>query len=185
MEDNQILKSFHLQYVINSLNFGRFTVVIIMKLKLKYIISIFILCSLLTVSCSNKYLKLDNDLDDKVPNWFIESSDEDENNLYAVATAISPDMQLSLEKSKMLAINNLAQKLEGLLNSNFIVSSINDRVISEGDINIIVENFSTRGFKEEKKEIFKTKQNRYRTYIKISLNKALIKSFDDYIIESR
>ncbi len=156
-----------------------------MKLKLKYIISIFVLCSLLTVSCSNKYLKLDNDLDDKVPNWFIESSDEDENNLYAVATAISPDMQLSLEKSKMLAINNLAQKLEGLLNSNFIVSSINDRVISEGDINIIVENFSTRGFKEEKKEIFKTKQNRYRTYIKISLNKALIKSFNDYIIESR
>ena len=185
MEDNQILKSFHLQHVINSLNVGRFTVVLIMKLKLKYIISIFILCSLLTVSCSNKYLKLDNDLDDKVPNWFIESSDEDENNLYAVATAISPDMQLSLEKSKMLAINNLAQKLEGLLNSNFIVSSVNDRVISEGDINIIVENFSTRGFKEEKKEIFKTKQNRYRSYIKISLNKALIKSFDDYIIESR
>ena len=49
-----------------------------------------------------------DDLDDKVPNWFIESSDEDENNLYAVATAISTDMQLSLEKSKMLAINNLA-----------------------------------------------------------------------------
>jgi len=60
-----------------------------------------------------------------------------------------------------------------------------EEIISEGDINIIVENFSTRGFKEEKKEIFKTKQNRYRTYIKISLNKALIKSFDDYIIESR
>ena len=46
-------------------------------------------------------------------------------------TAISPDLQLSLEKSKMLAINNLAQKLEGLLNSNFIVSSANDRVITK------------------------------------------------------
>ena len=87
---------------------------------------------------------------------FIESSDEDENNLYAVATAISPDLQLSLEKSKMLAINNLAQKLKGLLSSNFIVSSINDRVISEGDINILLKIFLQEDLKK-KKEIFKMK----------------------------
>ena len=46
-------------------------------------------------------------------------------------------------------------------------------------------NFSTRGFKEQQREIFKTKGDRYRTYLKISLEKALIKSFDDYIIENR
>ena len=35
------------------------------------------------------------------------------------------------------------------------------------------------------KEILKTKGNRFRTYLKISLDKSFIKSFDDYIIESR
>ena len=39
--------------------------------------------------------------------------------------------------------------------------------------------------KEEKREILKTKGNRFRTYLKISLDKSFIKSFDDYIIESR
>ena len=149
------------------------------------VISLFLILSLFFSSCSNKYFNLDNDMDNKVPSWYIEHTDEDEGNIYAVATAISPDMQLSFEKSKMLAINNLAQKLEGFLYSNFKVSSVKENVIAEGDINIIVENFSTRGFKEEKREILKTKGNRFRTYLKISLDKSFIKSFDDYIIESR
>ena len=147
--------------------------------------SLLLILTILFSACSNKYFNLDNDMDNKVPSWYVEYTDEDEGNIYAVATAISPDMQLSFEKSKMLAINNLAQKLEGFLYSNFKVSSVKENVIAEGDINIIVENFSTRGFKEEKREILKTKGNRFRTYLKISLDKSFIKSFDDYIIESR
>ena len=147
---------------------------------MKYILSSIVIFALFLNGCSNKYFTLDNDIDNKVPEWFIDFKDEDENNIYAIATAISPDMQLSIEKSKMLALNNIGQKLEGLLASDFKVSSIN-----ESDVNIIVENFSTRGFKEQQREIFKTKGNRYRTYLKISLEKSLIRSFDDYIIESR
>ena len=152
---------------------------------MKYILSLIFIFTLFLNGCSNKYFTLSNDIDNKVPEWFIDFKDEDENNIYAVATAISPDIQLSIEKSKMLALNNIAQKLEGLLASNFKVLSVNERVINEGDVNIIVENFSTRGFKEKQREIFKTKGNRYRTYLKISLEKSLIRSFDDYIIESR
>ena len=152
---------------------------------MKYISFLFLSFSLFLNSCSNKYFSLNNDIDNKVPAWFIDFKDEDEKNIYAIATSISPDMQLSLEKSKMLALNNIAQKLKGLLDSNFKVSSVNEKVITEGDVNIIVENFSTRGFKEQQREIFKTKGDRYRTYLKISLEKALIKSFDDYIIENR
>lgn len=152
---------------------------------MKYILSLIFIFALFLNGCSNKYFTLGNDIDNKVPEWFIDFKDEDENNIYAVATAISPDIQLSIEKSKMLALNNIAQKLEGLLASNFKVLSVNERVINEGDVNIIVENFSTRGFKEKQREIFKTKGNRYRTYLKISLEKSLIRSFDDYIIESR
>ena len=152
---------------------------------MKYILSSIFIFALFLNGCSNKYFTLDNDIDNKVPEWFIDFKDEDENNIYAIATAISSDMQLSIEKSKMLALNNIGQKLEGLLASDFKVSSINERVINEGDVNIIVENFSTRGFKEQQREIFKTKGNRYRTYLKISLEKSLIRSFDDYIIESR
>ena len=152
---------------------------------MKYILSTIVIFALFLNGCSNKYFTLDNDIDNKVPEWFIDFKDEDENNIYAIATAISSDMQLSIEKSKMLALNNIGQKLEGLLASDFKVLSINERVINEGDVNIIVENFSTRGFKEQQREIFKTKGNRYRTYLKISLEKSLIRSFDDYIIESR
>ena len=151
---------------------------------MNYIKYLFILIFLFATACSNKYLKLDNDIDNKIPTWFIEFVDEDENNIYAIATAVSPDMQLSLEKSKMLALNNLAQKLEGVLSSNFKVSSVREISIAEGDINIIIEKFLTRGFKEKQREIFKTKGNRYRTYLKISLDKSIIRSFDDYIIES-
>ena len=152
---------------------------------MKYILSLIFIFALFLNGCSNKYFTLGNDIDNKVPEWFIDFKDEDENNIYAIATAISPDMQLSIEKSKMLALNNIAQKLEGLLDSNFKILSVNERVINEGDVNIIVENFSTRGFKEKQRAIFKTKGNRYRTYLKISLDKSLIRSFDDYIIESR
>ena len=155
-----------------------------MRLFMKHIKYLLIFIIIFISACSNKYFKLDNDIDNKIPTWFVDFVDEDENNIYAIATAISPDMQLSLEKSKMLALNNLAQKLEGLLSSNFKISSISESVIAEGDINIIVESFSTRGFKEQQREIFKTKGDRYRTYLKISLDKSIIKSFDDYIIES-
>ena len=112
---------------------------------MKYMIFLIFVFALFLNSCSNKYFNLDNDIDNKVPAWFIDFKDEDEKNIYAIATSISPDMQLSLEKSKMLALNNIAQKLKGLLDSNFKVSSVNEKVITEGDVNIIVENFSTRG----------------------------------------
>ena len=123
--------------------------------------------------------------EDRVPEWFVELKDEDERHIYAVATSTSNDLQLSIEKSKMLALNNLGQKIKGVLSSEYNLSTNSEDPITSGDINLIVKNFSTKGFKEVEKEILKTFNNKYRTYLKISFEKELIQSFDAFIIVKR
>ena len=45
---------------------------------MKYTILYLLVFSLFLNSCSNKYFNLDNDIDNKVPAWFIDFKDEDE-----------------------------------------------------------------------------------------------------------
>ena len=140
---------------------------------------------LILTSCSGtKFVSLQNE-EEKVPKWFIDFIDEDEEHLYSVATAISNDLQLSIEKAKMLALNNMAQKIKGVLSSQYNLSIDAETPVSSGDIDIMVKNFSTKGFKEVDKEILKTSNNKFRTYLKLSFTKESIQSFDEYIISKR
>ena len=140
---------------------------------------------LILTSCSGtKFVSLQNE-EEKVPKWFIDFIDEDEEYLYSVATAISNDLQLSIEKAKMLALNNMAQKIKGVLSSQYNLSINSETPVSSGDIDIMVKNFSTKGFKEVDKEILKTSNNKFRTYLKLSFTKESIQSFDEYIISKR
>ena len=140
---------------------------------------------LILTSCSGtKFVSLQSE-EEKVPEWFIDFIDEDEKYLYSVATAISNDLQLSIEKAKMLALNNMAQKIKGVLSSQYNLSIDAETPVSSGDIDIMVKNFSTKGFKEVDKEILKTSDNKFRTYLKLSFTKESIQSFDEYIISKR
>jgi len=140
---------------------------------------------LILTSCfGTKFVSLQNE-EEKVPKWFIDFIDEDEEYLYSVATAISNDLQLSIEKAKMLALNNMAQKIKGVLSSQYNLSINSETPVSSGDIDIMVKNFSTKGFKEVDKEILKTSNNKFRTYLKLSFTKESIQSFDEYIISKR
>ena len=140
---------------------------------------------LILTSCfGTKFVSLQNE-EEKVPKWFIDFIDEDEKYLYSVATAISNDLQLSIEKAKMLALNNMAQKIKGVLSSQYNLSIDSETPVSNGDIDIMVKNFSTKGFKEIDKEILKTSNNKFRTYLKLSFAKESIQSFDEYIISKR
>ena len=140
---------------------------------------------LILTSCfGTKFVSLQNE-EEKVPKWFIDFIDEDEEYLYSVATAISNDLQLSIEKAKMLALNNMAQKIKGVLSSQYNLSIDAETPVSSGDIDIMVKNFSTKGFKEVDKEILKTSNNKFRTYLKLSFTKESIQSFDEYIISKR
>ena len=153
----------------------------------KYFNDLFLKFSILLIltSCSGtKFVSLQSE-EEKVPEWFIDFIDEDEKHLYSVATAISNDLQLSIEKAKMLALNNMAQKIKGVLSSQYNLSIDSETPVSSGDIDIMVKNFSTKGFKEVDKEILKTSDNKFRTYLKLSFTKESIQSFDEYIISKR
>ena len=153
----------------------------------KYFNDLFLKFSILLIltSCfGTKFVSLQNE-EEKVPKWFIDFIDEDEKYLYSVATAISNDLQLSIEKAKMLALNNMAQKIKGVLSSQYNLSIDSETPVSSGDIDIMVKNFSTKGFKEVDKEILKTSDNKFRTYLKLSFTKESIQSFDEYIISKR
>ena len=140
---------------------------------------------LILTSCfGTQFVSLHNE-EEKVPKWFIDFIDEDEEHLYSVATAISNDLQLSIEKAKMFALNNMAQKIKGVLSSQYNLSIDSETPVSSGDIDIMVKNFSTKGFKEVDKEILKTSNNKFRTYLKLSFTKESIQSFDEYIISKR
>lgn len=156
-----------------------------MEINMRYHFFLFLPIFIFLTSCSGtKFLTLEQE-EDRVPEWFVELKDEDERHIYAVATSTSNDLQLSIEKSKMLALNNLGQKIKGVLSSEYNLSTNSEDPITSGDINLIVKNFSTKGFKEVEKEILKTFNNKYRTYLKISFEKELIQSFDAFIIVKR
>ena len=104
-----------------------------MKSKLKMLGAVLAIASLSACSSMNSTYKIKSEkgnVVDKVPSWYmadinetkacdlklLSKKDNDKQCIYGVATAVSPDLQLSIEKAKMMAKSELADIIKGEMN---------------------------------------------------------------------
>ena len=127
---------------------------------------------------------------DKVPQWYmadindskacdkkIFGKDKDKVCIYGVGTAVSPDLNLAIEKAKMLAKAELADIIKGEMNKStkqFITElgkTHTKTTVSEVEMTIInlIKDTPVRGYEIFAKDVTITKNNYYRVWIGLRL----------------
>ena len=142
---------------------------------------------------------------DKVPAWYmadvneskacdlkwLKKSDNDKQCIFGVATAVSPDLQLSIEKAKMMAKSELADIIKGEMNKEskqFITElgkTETKTVVSEVESALVnkIENTPVRGYEIFAQDVTLTKNGYYRTWIGMRLPLGKFNKMYNYTIE--
>lgn len=142
---------------------------------------------------------------DKVPAWYMADineskacdtsmwtkEDNDKMCIYGVATAVSPDLQLSIEKAKMMAKSELADIIKGEMNKEskqFITElgkTETKTVVSEVESALVnkIENTPVRGYEVFAQDVTITKNGYYRTWIGLRLPLGKYNKMYNFTIE--
>jgi hypothetical protein len=121
----------------------------------------------------------------------LSKKDNDKQCIYCVATAVSPDLQLSIEKAKMMAKSELADIIKGEMNkeSKQFIKELGKTetktVVTEVEtvlVNIISET-PVRGYEIFAQDVTLTKSGYYRTWIGIRLPLGKFNKMYNYTIE--
>ena len=115
----------------------------------------------------------------KTPKWYIKFKREDKNWMYETASSVSPDLELAIKKSTLLAKAKLADRINGKMNNQ--TSIIKEEIGIDEDNNIsgqaedtVVNKISDTLVKDyvvEQVEIFFTHHKSYRAYVKVKVSK--------------
>ena len=156
------------------------------------VLSVLVMSVMLTNCAGNYKIKKEsgNKVVDSVPKWYMADineskaceikwfgKDKDRQCIYGVATAVSPDLNLAIEKAKMLAKSELADIIKGEMNKEskqFIteLGKTNTKsVVTEVEsvlVNVI-KNTKVRGYEIFEQDVTLTKQNYYRAWIGLRL----------------
>ena len=147
---------------------------------------------LMMTACSNTYkIKSESGkIMNSVPKWYMADyseskacdtpwfgEDKDKMCIFGVATAVSPDLQLAIEKGKMMAKSELADIIAGEMNKEskqFIteLGKTNTKtVVSEVESVIVnkIKNTPVRGYEIFKQDVTLTKNGYYRVWIGLRL----------------
>jgi len=148
---------------------------------------------LLMTACSSTY-KIKSEkgkVMNTVPKWYMADyseskacdtpwlgKDKDKMCIFGVATAVSPDLQLAIEKGKMMAKSELADIIAGEMNKEskqFIteLGKTNTKtVVSEVESVIVnkIKNTPVRGYEIFKQDVTLTKNVYYRVWIGLRLH---------------
>ena len=148
-----------------------------------YILAYLIFICLAISGCSNQYeIKSENQkkgLIKSVPDWYVDSKQEDSKWLYEVATSISPDIELGKRKTTLLAKAKLGDRINGILQEQTILKLTeigNDNQLtinSESKTEIInsIKEVMLENYLIDKYEILGTDNDSYRTFIRIKVLK--------------
>ena len=179
-----------------------------MKSKLKVFGAVLAIASLSACSSMNSTYKIKSEkgnIVDKVPSWYmadineskacdlklLSKKDNDKQCIYGVATAVSPDLQLSIEKAKMMAKSELADIIKGEMNkeSKQFIKELGKTetktVVTEVEtvlVNIISET-PVWGYEIFAQDVTLTKNGYYRTWIGIRLPLGKFNKMYNYTIE--
>ena len=159
-----------------------------MKTLSKIILVIF--ASILLANCSTYKVKTDmskNGVVNKTPKWYVDYKHETWKTFQEAAVSVSPDMELAVKKSTLLAKAKLADRINGEINNRTTINkneagvneSLTVNAQSQDTVVNVIEDTLVRYYEVTKQEIFVTKHKSYRVYIMIEVSKKDI----DAIIE--
>jgi hypothetical protein len=143
---------------------------------------------------------------DKVPNWYMadinetnacryyyrfKKEDNDKQCIYGVATAVSPDLQLAIEKAKMYAKSEMADIIMGKMNKEskqFITElgkTEKKTVVSEVESVLVnsIKNTPVRGYEIFAQDVTLTSAGYYRAWIGLRLPLGEYNKMYNYNIE--
>jgi hypothetical protein len=162
----------------------------------------------LLASCSSTYKvkkeSSDNSILTKIPDWYIESEEKrgllDRKNkhqyIYGVGTAVSSNLQLSIEKAMMIAKADLADQIAGRVNkdTSYTVTEAGEESSAEmativanlatetnSTVRNTVENIAPVGYEEWNKAVSITASNQYRVYIGLKWTRNKKNALNDLI----
>ena len=161
------------------------------------------LLALFLTNCSQNTYKVKKEVNkkdrilDKVPQWYIDATVEegvifnkDANTfIYSVGQGTSPDLQLALEKSMMIAKAELADKLQGQMNkrTDLYITEVgqdnNKEVVSkieETVVNVVKETM-IQGYEQWEKAVYETNDGQYRVYVGLKMGIGDANRLAEYI----
>ena len=148
---------------------------------------------LLVANCSSTNYKIKTEKSkvlNEVPKWYVNDfskkkacntprfgKDKNKMCIFGVSTAVSPDLQLAIEKGMMVAKSELADKVKGEMNksSKIFITELgknhNKTTVSEVESTIVnlIKNTPVRGYEIFAKDITMTKNGYYRVWIGLRL----------------
>ena len=173
---------------------------------------------LLVANCSGTNYKIKTEKSkvlNEVPKWYVNDfskkkacntprfgKDKDKMCIFGVSTAVSPDLQLAIEKGMMIAKSELADKVKGEMNksSKIFITELgknhNKTTVSEVESTIVnlIKNTPVRGYEIFAKDITMTKNGYYRVWIGLRLpmgeynkmyNFTIAEAVDAYNVKSK
>ena len=148
---------------------------------------------LLVANCSSTNYKIKTEKSkvlNEVPKWYVNDfskkkacntprfgKDKNKMCIFGVSTAVSPDLQLAIEKGMMVAKSELADKVKGEMNksSKIFITELgknhNKTTVSEVESTIVnlITKTPVRGYEIFAKDITMTKNGYYRVWIGLRL----------------
>jgi hypothetical protein len=173
--------------------------------------------SLLLTNCASQYKikKEKSKIIETVPKWYVNDfsdkkacdtptfgKNKDRLCIFGVATAVSPDLQLAIEKGMMIAKSELADIVKGEMNksSKIFITELgkqhNKTTVSEVESTIVnlITKTPVRGYEIFAKDITMTKNGYYRVWIGLRLpmgdynkmyNYTIAEAVDAYNVKSK
>ena len=147
--------------------------------------------SLLLANCSTYSVKKDmnkNGYINKTPKWYVDYKHETWKTFQEAAVSVSPDMELAVKKSILLAKAKLADRINGEINNRTTINKneagINESLTvnaqAQDTVVNVIEDTLVRFYEVTKQEIFITNSKSYRVYVMLEISK---KDIDAIIAE--
>ena len=150
-------------------------------------LALVLFAGLLLAKCSTYKIKPDMTKDgvvNKTPKWYVKYDHETMFKYQEAATAVSPDLELAVKKSILLAKAKLVDRINGLMNNQTTIKKdevgTNETLtVQSGSQDIIVnviEDTLARGYEVTKQVVFMTNNKSYRSYVMVELSKKEVKA---------
>ena len=115
----------------------------------------------------------------KTPKWYIKFDREDKTWMYETASRVSPDLELAIKKSTLLAKAKLADRINGKMNSKSLIikneEGLNENLSidanAKDEINNIIIDTLVRYYIVDKVDVFFTHYKSYRAYVRLKVSK--------------
>ena len=155
-------------------------------------LALVLFAGVMLAQCSTYKIKPDmskNGVVNKTPKWYVKYDRETWTKYQEAATAVSPDLELAVKKSVILAKAKLVDRINGEMNNQTTIkkdeAGANENLtVQAGSQDVIVNMIRetlARGYEVTKQEVFMTGNKSYRAYVMIELSKDEVKAIIDEV----